>query len=434
MSGQRLKVLIIAHEFSPFSGSECAVGWNIVTRLAAYHDVTALYASGSQADPTSYKNSVNKYFSQNPPIPGLTLQSISQPGSTLLISKFNSLFDKIGPVGLPFLYYLGYKMWQKAAFKQAVILHRRIAFDIAHQLTQISFREPGYIWKLGVPFFWGPTGGLANMPAEYYATLPLRSKLMEGIRFLSNIYQSFAVRRIIKANKEATVIYTYSDDDALYFKRRANGQVKLMLDVGTSINSEEMTDVIVMPDILTAVWCGQLTYRKAPDILLKAVAKGSVTRERVRVKIIGTGPLEDKMHDLATKLNLKNIEWIKNVPHAQVFRIMKDSDFLIHTSLREATSSVIPEALSNGLPVICHDVNGMSIAVNEKCGIKVPLRSPDNSIAGFYEAMTKLILEKEALKELKLGARVRSSEITWDNMARTIAADYLNAENKKLKN
>ena len=44
----RLKVLIVAHEFSPEQGSECAVGWNYVTRIAEYHDVTVIYASGSQ--------------------------------------------------------------------------------------------------------------------------------------------------------------------------------------------------------------------------------------------------------------------------------------------------------------------------------------------------------------------------------------------------
>jgi hypothetical protein len=38
---KRLRVLISSHEFSPEQGSECAVGWNIATRMAAYHDVTA---------------------------------------------------------------------------------------------------------------------------------------------------------------------------------------------------------------------------------------------------------------------------------------------------------------------------------------------------------------------------------------------------------
>ena len=33
-------------------------------------------------------------------------------------------------------------------------------FDIVYQLTMTGFREPGYLWRLDVPFAWGPIGGL----------------------------------------------------------------------------------------------------------------------------------------------------------------------------------------------------------------------------------------------------------------------------------
>ncbi len=296
-----------------------------------------------------------------------------------------------------------------------------------HQLTQISFREPGYMWKLGIPFFWGPTGGTALLPWDFYKTLPFKFKLMEGMRFISNSYQSHFVPRIIKANRKASVIYTYSSEDETYFRKRATGQIKQMLDVGTTIQSDNPRSHTDNSGILTGVWCGQLTYRKAPDILLHAIAFSKITKERVRIKIIGTGPLEKSMHKLADTLKLNNIEWIRKIPHGEVFEIMRQADFLIHTSLREATSSVIPEALSMGLPVICHDVNGMSAAVNETCGIKISLKSPKNSITGFHDAIEQLITDKSLLNKIKIGAFKRATDITWNSMAHTIAADYSNA-------
>jgi hypothetical protein len=59
---KRLKVLIIAHEFSPIQGSECAEGWNLVTRLSHYHNISVIYASGSQKKTNSYKDAINNHL------------------------------------------------------------------------------------------------------------------------------------------------------------------------------------------------------------------------------------------------------------------------------------------------------------------------------------------------------------------------------------
>jgi len=424
MNDKRLKILIIAHELSPFSGSECAVGWNLVTRIAQYHDVTVLYASGSQSKSDSYKIAVKNYFQKNPFIPALEFINVDQPLFTRFTASVNKLFSNIGPIGLPLLYYLGYKSWQKSAYTVALNRHKRSQFDAVHQITQITYREPGYTWKLGIPFFWGPTGGVANMPWHYYKYISFGAKIIEGIRFVSNRYQACCMKRIRKAISRSAVIYTYSAEDAKFFSAGLPNQIKQMLDVGTTITEDFHKNPPVHREILEGVWCGQLTYRKAPEIFIKALAAGDITMEKIRLTVIGEGPLEKALIELADRFQLKNIKWIRRIPHQQVFEIMKEADFLIHTSLREATSSVIPESLSVGLPVLCHDVNGMGIAVNDTCGIKIPMISPEASIQGFHDAMKTLILDRDYLASLKKGALNRAEELSWDNMAKIIAYDY----------
>jgi glycosyltransferase involved in cell wall biosynthesis len=422
---ERLKVIISAHELSPVQGSECAEGWNIVTRLAKHHDITVLYASGSQFNPNSYIQAINHYFSENKPVTGLILINIDQPRITKLIARFNSNFLKTGSIGLPILYFSGYKFWQKAVYAKAKKLHKTENYRIAHQLTQITFREPGYLWKLGIPFVWGPTGGISNIPKEFNKLLSWKSKVTEKIRSFLNYYQFNYVSRIIKANVKASIIYAFSIEDANNLKKRAKGQVKLMLDAGAWIRSERSIKRSKNPTFLTGIWCGQLVERKAPEILLRALALDHFTESHLKLIIVGSGPLETSLIKLAKDLNLTNIEWVGQVSHEDAINLMGAADFLIHTSYREATSNVIPEALSMGLPIICHDANGMSIAINESCGIKIPLKSPADSINGFSEAMNKLILEKDLLKKLKSGALKRAKEISWDKMAETIALDYL---------
>ena len=52
---------------------------------------------------------------------------------------------------------------------------------------------------------------------------------------------------------------------------------------------------------------------------------------------------------------------------------------------------VVMEALALGLPFLCHDISGLSVAVDQTCGIKVPLRNSGSSIRGFADAISHLI-------------------------------------------
>ena len=426
MKNNRLRVLIIAHELSPINGSECAEGWNIVIRLAKFHDVTVLYASGSHGNYSSYLKHVNDYLSENGPINGLRFVNIDQPAITKFIVSLNQPFRKFLPAtGLPVLYFLGYRFWQKAAFAWAREFHKKEKFDVVHQLTQTAFREPGYCWKLNIPFFWGPTGGIKSFPGDFNKLLSTKSRVLEKIRTFSNYYQYNFSRRVVKANKTAAVIYSFSNADADLLSKRATGKIKLMMDAGTINHPGIINRAVTRPAIIKGIWCGQLIERKAAGLLLKAIALSKQTKEEITFQIIGSGPQEAELKEEAKALGLNNIEWIRNVDRAGVFKMMSEADFFIHTSLREGTPHVIMEALSTCLPVICHDAFGMGIAINDDCGIKVPLISPADSIRGFHDAMTRLVSDKKLLEALRTGAFNRSLEITWDKMAETIANDYL---------
>ena len=435
MKNNRLRALVIAHELSPKNGSECAEGWNIVIRLAKFHDVTVFYASGSHDNFNSYLDHVNNYLSENGPINGLTFINIDQPAVTKFIISLNKPFRKFLPAtGLPILYFLGYRFWQKAAFNRAKEFHKKERFDVVHQLTQTAFREPGYCWKLNIPFFWGPTGGIKSFPADFNKLLSIKSRILEKVRMFSTYYQYNFSRRVVKANKMAAVIYSFSNADADLLSKRATGKIELMMDAGTINHSGIIGQAGNRSSIIKGIWCGQLVERKAAILFLKAIALSKQTREEITFQVIGSGPQEAELKEEAKALRLNNIEWIRNVDRTEIFKLMNDADFFIHTSLREGTPHVIMEALSMSLPVICHDAFGMGIAINDSCGIKVPLVSPDVSIKGFHEAMERLVSDKKLLGELKTGAYNRSLQITWDKMAETIANDYSAVAGKRSGN
>jgi glycosyltransferase involved in cell wall biosynthesis len=103
---------------------------------------------------------------------------------------------------------------------------------------------------------------------------------------------------------------------------------------------------------------------------------------------------------------------------------MKSAHILALPSLKEGTPHVVLEALSLGLPVICHDACGMGIAVTDACGIKIPLHDPETSINGFKDAIRDLFEHPEKVEELSRGALKRAEELSWDKKVDAIARAY----------
>jgi Glycosyl transferases group 1 len=97
---------------------------------------------------------------------------------------------------------------------------------------------------------------------------------------------------------------------------------------------------------------------------------------------------------------------------------------LVITSLQEGTSNVLMEALAAGLPVICHGVGGMSLAIDESCGLKIPLADRQTSILQFADAISRLVTSPGLLNRLSEGALRRAEALSWDKLVREIARAY----------
>jgi len=435
----RLRILISAHELSPIQGSECAEGWNLTTRLAKYHDVTVLYADGSQFEPGGYKKAVERFQSSNVKMLENVDQpcfvAIPQPKLTLRLARINQFLSRRETgIGIRPLYYWGYKMWQKAAYKKAKELHNRTHFNLVHHLTQITFREPGYMWKLGIPFVWGPTGGLQNVPIQFALDRGFRIGMTETARNNINILTSRLVPRIRHAIKTSSLIYAFSLFDKNLFNNQGAMQVELMLDAGSktsNIRNSAFDSQVLSPESLKVIWVGQIVERKALDILIEAIRGSMELVEKTKVTVVGGGPLLKQCKRRVSRLSqFRRLDWTftGQILHEEVTQLMNKADVLVHTSYREAATNVIPEALSVGLPVICHDISGMSIAIDETCGIKIPLESHKISVEGFRNALLTLTENRgpntKYHENLRKGANSRAQSLSWDRMAKQIADDY----------
>jgi glycosyltransferase involved in cell wall biosynthesis len=297
-------------------------------------------------------------------------------------------------------------------------MHARHPFDLVHQLTFASFREPGYLWRLPVRFFWGPISGVFSPPLKISLQIGGKRFL---VRHLGNAYQRGFSRRSALAAAKASLTWTVSDDDRRLVESWG-GRVEQQCEVGTS-NISDLPHVRSEGEGLRLVWSGLHSPGKALPLALEAMARlpGS---HKFFLDILGRGPMTLKCQVLARRLRIEHLlTWHGRLSQQDALAVMSKAHALLHTSISEATSAVVLEALSLGLPVICHDACGMRMVVTGECGIKVPLHDRETSIEGFCQAIQSLA-EPLAYNSLSIGALQRAHELTWDEKVDRICRAY----------
>ena len=412
----RLRVLLSAFAIAPNRGSEAGVGWNVATRLAQHHDVTVI--CGDLSGRRRTESELAEHFLLSGQIPGLTILYVPPSRLTQVMHWMHAR------PGLWFLYYAAYRIWQRDAFAAAAARHAIKPFDLAHQLTFASYREPGYLWRLPVPFFWGPIAGAGDPPVSYQGMLGIA-----GARLLTRRLGNFMQRRFsprpVQAARRASLTWVVTDDERRLIERWG-GRAEQQFEVGTSPTRELPRDRAA-DEPLRLVWSGQHTPGKALPLALEALAH-LAERPVIHLDILGEGPVTEACKRLSLRLRVDHLlTWHGRLPHAEALAIMSREHVLLHTSLAEATSTVILEALSLGLPVICHDACGMGTAVDQSCGIKVPLIDPETSIEGFSQAIEQLANDRALYGRLSKGAIERARLLTWDSKVRRFSEAYVGA-------
>jgi len=80
-------------------------------------------------------------------------------------------------------------------------------------------------------------------------------------------------------------------------------------------------------------------------------------RNRLRLVLVGDGPLRDSARELLGAANALDLAWLPG-ERADVAEIMRGLDVFVLPSLSEGTSNTILEAMGSGLPVIATRVGG----------------------------------------------------------------------------
>jgi glycosyltransferase involved in cell wall biosynthesis len=324
------------------------------------------------------------------------------------------------------LWYLRYNQWHRQALELARTLNESEKFDVAHQLNMIGYHEPGYLWQLDLPFVWGPVGGTPNTRLQLLRDVGAAAWFTEATQSFVNTSILLLSRRIRRVVRRTNVLVTATSDIQEDFRRALGADSVMINEIGA--NSELLKNSTgpnfkAVP--LRLVWSGWHLARKALPILLRALALLPSGFE-YHLDVLGEERrLTQRWRRLADELGVgSHCTWHGHLPHAIALDIMKQSHLFCLTSLREATTNVVPEALSAGVPVICFDHCGQGDVVDDTCGIKIFPGQRAQVYRDFSNAIVKLGTDRVLLQDLSVGAKKRARQMTWDSKAAQMSEIY----------
>lgn len=414
-----LSILINAYACSPNMGSEPGMAWNWCVNLAKYCELHIITEG-------EFKDKIEAV------LPTL-------PQGNNMHFYYNPVSDEIRKMCWnqgDWRFYKYYREWQWKTYIMAEKIIRQHHIDIVHQLNMIGFREPGYLWKIeDKPFVWGPIGGLKQFPSSYLEGAGIKMKLFNRVKNIINIYQIKHDKRVDQALKKADLLISSIPDSYNAIKKYKGLNSIIIPETGCFIddnsikrNKEEKVD-----DDFRLLWVGKFDFRKQLNIALATMSK---LKDKSNIKLIICGSGSDNQisyyKQMAINLGIEdNVVWKGNIENSKVKEEMRKSDIFFFTSVSEDTSTVVLEAVSCGLPVLCFDTCGMGYVINESVGQKVPLTNPRQSADEFAEKINYLYNNREYLQKLSDGCKQRQKELSWDNKAKQMVELYNKVKNER---
>ena len=400
---KRYNILISANHCAPGQGSEHGVGWNFVSRLAVYHNITLITNRHAYYDRLCTEAAEK----------GIKIYGIKQ------YTKYKGLTKLI-----PFIYYSEYKWWQYRVYKKARQLHRDCRFDIIHQVTNITFREPGYLWKLNAPFVWGPVVALGYDKPRFLNMYGFPESLKILLRHISFKLQYSTPGRIKKALKAADICMPVCANTLMLLSKLSPGTNFYIMPETASVD-ENITDTISereQGDEIKLLWISRFDPSKGVMFLLEAL---SILPKDIKYKLIlaGDGPQKNKAIAFCDDKKI-TYEYLGHLPFEEIQKLYSSAHLFFITSMMDATTSILFESLSNGLPVIALNHLSFGEKIDDTCGKKVNVGTPEQIAFDLADAIKYYYDNEDARRKASANAISKAKADSWNTRIRDLNKIY----------
>ena len=402
-----MKVLLSAYACDPTRGSEPSCGWNWVYHTAQLdHEVWCITR-------TSNKKNIEDWLEKSP-IANLHMVYVAAP-------QWVEYLHLKYPYPVLYLHYL---VWQYRTYRIAAKIHQTEPLDVAHHVSYGSLQLGSPLWKLNIPFIFGPIGGAQSVPAQFRHYL-VKGRLREKVRSLVSYLLLSRFSNTRKAVQHAHLVLATNRETYEWAEQLGAQQVKLQLDNG-------IADDFFPPQFpvrkdrkrMDVLWIGRLIANKGLSLVIDAVRKIE-SRHPIHLTVVGDGPLEKHYQDQVAQLKLnEKVAFLDRVPFHQLKSLYRDSDVLLYTGLRNTFGVQLLEAMSFGLPVVTLNLHGVRTFVPDNVGIKVDPDNGKRAAQHLKQALMTLFFDLDQRTTLGLNAYHYAKQHTWSAKVANVNRAY----------
>jgi len=399
-----MRIALVGFTCSPIFGSEPGITWNWAASLARLHDVT-LFAH------PQYRTAVDAELAERP-IERLTVKWVEP----------NSPLDPWNPQQSERGIRIHYRLWQGTVLRVLRKLQEQSRFELVHHVSWGSLHQPPTVWKLGLPFIWGPVGGGQTWPGAFmrFATAGRTTERVRNLLVRLTRWNPLVVR----AARHADLILAINRETAQTLTSLHARRVEFLTDYG--IREDWLTDrreSSSPPGSLSMLWGGRCEPRKGLPLILEAMAK--IPNPNIRLTAAGDGPCLAEWQQQAQSLGLgERVKFIGRVPWTRMPELFTSSDVLLFPSLRDAQGTIVLEAMARGMPLITLDHQGVGQMVPPEAGIKIPVTTPEQTTSGLADAMRLLADDPQRRAAMGKAAARCAAENTWHKRAERMTLLY----------
>ena len=180
------------------------------------------------------------------------------------------------------------------------------------------------------------------------------------------------------------------------------------------------------------LFVGRLSELKGCKTLLKSMLTIKDNIPNIKLIIVGTGPLEEKLKQFVIKNNLEKYVFFKGfIPHDEVFYYYSIANISLILSkvdkwgYQEGLPVVLLEAMSFGLPIIGTNTAGIKEVIKNRYNGLLIEPSNDQQV---IEAVLELYNDQKLREHISKNAKKDSKRYSWTNTIKK----YLDIYNKIL--
>jgi glycosyltransferase involved in cell wall biosynthesis len=189
---------------------------------------------------------------------------------------------------------------------------------------------------------------------------------------------------------------------------------------GVDLNRFSPAEDAKSSDVLRLLTVGRLSATKRIDILIEAIRILYNSGLNVHFAIVGGGQLEQKLRQIVSEANLRDIiKFTGRIESEKMPQMYRRHDIFVSASMQEGMSNAMLEAMASGLPIITTRCEGVEELIKGNGFIAKSTRAEE-----LADAVKKLAVDRELYKKMSAAARKQAENFGWDKVAQDYTERY----------